>query len=265
MEYFLKFQKKCTDRRQPDAVCSAAPIQRCPAGYSLRFLCIPDSRLQKLLFLCQKNGIRWIIFRRLFTSRSWLWVFFMELLTAPRDFSIPLVSPPISTVIPLIRLAMCHHLLKMSIKSTRISPGKKKASAYMTNAFRNHYFKLPSPPIRAVSSSIRSTGNGGSHNGFMAIAMSFIGLSSAATRLDDSFPQIRHRWIMAHSPFFLTHTATGSIIPPHSASLSPGSLSKCWLLRQFGQWFLCPDPAPSGTTGRPHTLQVNRSVQACFL
>ena len=135
----------------------------------------------------------------------------------------------------------------------------------MTNAFRNHYFKLPSPPIRAVSSSMRSTGNGGSHKGFMAIAMSFIGLSSAATLLDDSLPQIRHLWMMAHSPFFLTHTATGSITPPQSDSLSPGSLSRCWLLKQFGQWFLWSDPAPPGTTRRPHTLQVKDSVQAWFL
>lgn len=36
----------------------------------------------------------------------------------------------------------------------------------------------PSPPIRAVLSSIRSKGNGGSHNGFIAIDISFMGLSS---------------------------------------------------------------------------------------
>ena len=43
----------------------------------------------------------------------------------------------------------------------------------------------------------------------MAMDMSFMGLSSAATRLELSAPQRRQRWITAHSPFFLTHT------PPH--------------------------------------------------
>ena len=38
--------------------------------------------------------------------------------------------------------------------------------------------------MRAVISSMRSSGNGGSHSGFMAMLMSFIGLSSAATRLE---------------------------------------------------------------------------------
>ena len=41
--------------------------------------------------------------------------------------------------------------------------------------------------------------------------MSFMGLSSAATRLELSFPQRLQRWMIAHSPFFRTHTATGSI------------------------------------------------------
>ena len=55
------------------------------------------------------------------------------------------------------------------------------------------YFRsCPSPPIRAVSSSMRSSGNGGSHNGFKAMDMSFMGLSSAATRLELSAPQRRH-------------------------------------------------------------------------
>ena len=39
-------------------------------------------------------------------------------------------------------------------------------------------------------------------NGRMASAISFIGLSSAATRLELIFPQTRHLWIIAHSPFF---------------------------------------------------------------
>ncbi len=55
------------------------------------------------------------------------------------------------------------------------------------------YFRsCPSPPIRAVSSSMRSSGNGGSHNGFKAMDMSFMGLSSAAARLELSAPQRRH-------------------------------------------------------------------------
>lgn len=51
------------------------------------------------------------------------------------------------------------------------------------------YFKVPSPPIRAVISSMRSSGKGGSHRGFNAMDMSFMGLSSAATRLELSIPQ----------------------------------------------------------------------------
>ena len=78
----------------------------------------------------------------------------------------------------------------------------------------NSYMKLPSPPIRLVNSSILSNGNGGEVRGFMAIDISFIGLSSAAIRFEESFPHLLHRWIIAHSPSFLTHTLMGSIIPP---------------------------------------------------
>lgn len=46
---------------------------------------------------------------------------------------------------------------------------------------------VPSPPISAVISRIRSRGNGGSQRGFIAMDISFIGLSSAATRLESSF------------------------------------------------------------------------------
>ena len=42
----------------------------------------------------------------------------------------------------------------------------------------------PSPPISAVISSMRSSGNGGCESGFIAIDISFIGLSSAATLLE---------------------------------------------------------------------------------
>ena len=49
--------------------------------------------------------------------------------------------------------------------------------------------------------------------GRMAKAMSFIGLSSAAVRLELIFPQITQRWMMAHSPFLLTHTLMGSMRP----------------------------------------------------
>ena len=54
------------------------------------------------------------------------------------------------------------------------------------------YLIEPSPPIRAVISSMRSKGNGGSQSGFMAIDISFIGLSSAATLFDESSPHLRH-------------------------------------------------------------------------
>ena len=95
----------------------------------------------------------------------------------------------------------------------------------------------------------------------MAMDMSFMGLSSAATRLELSAPQRRQRWITAHSPFFLTHTATASMTLPQSDARSPGSLSRWRLDRQLGQWFRWPLPAPSDTTRRPHALQVKLSVQ----
>lgn len=99
-----------------------------------------------------------------------------------------------------------------------------------------HLCNWPSPPISAVISSIRSSGNGGAVSGFMAMLISFIGLSSAAMRLDDIAPQRLHLWITAHSPPLRTHTATGSINPPQSLSRSPGSISTCRLVRQLGQW-----------------------------
>ena len=70
--------------------------------------------------------------------------------------------------------------------------------------------------------------------GRMAIDISFTGLSSAAIRLELSFPQRRQRCISAHSPFLRTHTPTASIIPPQSEALSPGSSSTCRLERQLG-------------------------------
>lgn len=58
--------------------------------------------------------------------------------------------------------------------------------------------------MSAVSSLIRSIGNGGEHSGFIAMLISFIGLSSAAMRFEDRAPHMRQRWTIAHSPFFLT-------------------------------------------------------------
>ena len=124
------------------------------------------------------------------------------------------------------------------------------------------YLMLPSPPISAVSSSMRSMGKGGWQSGRIAMLMSFMGLSSAADLLDESVPQRLQRWIIAHSPPFLTHTATGSIIPPQSERRSPGSMSTCRLERQLGQWFLWSLPAPSGTTVLPQTLHTKVSLQA---
>ena len=70
---------------------------------------------------------------------------------------------------------------------------------------------LPAPPISLVISSIRSIGNGDEVSGFIAMDISFMGLSSAAMRLELICPHWRHRCMIAHSPFFLTQTATGSI------------------------------------------------------
>ena len=77
-----------------------------------------------------------------------------------------------------------------------------------------------------------SSGNGGLASGFTASDISLSGLSSAAILFEESAPQILQRWIIAHSPFFLTHTAIGSIVPPQSAARSPGSASRCLLQRQ---------------------------------
>ena len=59
----------------------------------------------------------------------------------------------------------------------------------------------------------------------------------AFSRLELRAPHRRHRWIRAHSPPLRTHAATGSMIPPQSAARSPGSRSRCRLVRQLGQWF----------------------------
>lgn len=99
--------------------------------------------------------------------------------------------------------------------------------------------------MSAVSSLIRSIGNGGEHSGFIAMLISFIGLSSAATRFEDIAPHLRQRWTIAHSPFFLTQTAMGSMIPPQSEALSSGSISTCRLERRSSNGFCgcCPLPA----------------------
>ena len=125
--------------------------------------------------------------------------------------------------------------------------------------------RRPSPAMRAVISSSRSSGNGGSHSGFMAILMSFMGLSSAATRLELSAPQRRQRWMIAHSPPLRTQTATGSMIPPQSDARSPGSRSTWRLERQLGQWLRWSLPAFCGVQSRPQTLQVKLSLQAWVL
>ena len=77
----------------------------------------------------------------------------------------------------------------------------------------------------AVISRMRSRGKGGSQRGLRAMDMSFMGLSSAAVRLELSFPQRLQRWMMAHSPPLRTQTATGSMMPPQSEARSPGSSS----------------------------------------
>ncbi len=86
--------------------------------------------------------------------------------------------------------------------------------------------------------------------------MSFSGLSSAATRLELSAPQLRQRCIIAHSPSFLTQTATASMTAPQSDALSPGVLSRCRLQRHLGQWLRFLVPPPSNGTSAPQALQI---------
>lgn len=104
---------------------------------------------------------------------------------------------------------------------------KEKHSAVQVSTVLSitYTLMLPSPPIILVSSWIRSIGNGGNASGFIASNISFMELSYTATRFELKAPHLRHRWMMAHSPLFLTHTAMESIYPPQSASLSPGSMS----------------------------------------
>ena len=52
--------------------------------------------------------------------------------------------------------------------------------------------------MSAASSLMRSIGNGGEHSGFIAMLISFIGLSSAATRFEDIAPHLRHYSAPAH-------------------------------------------------------------------
>ena len=129
----------------------------------------------------------------------------------------------------------------------------------------SYSFSFPSPAIRLVKSSIFSFFYGGRETGFIAIDISFMGLSSAAIRLEERAPHLRQRWITAHSPFLRTHTAIGSIMPPQSDWRSPGSISTWRLHRQFGQWLRWSLPAPAGTTSLPHTLQVKLSWQGWVL
>ena len=56
-----------------------------------------------------------------------------------------------------------------------------------------YHFSSPSPPISRVISSIRSNGNGGDETGFMARDISFMGLSSAAIRLELNAPHTLQR------------------------------------------------------------------------
>ena len=151
-------------------------------------------------------------------------------------------------------------------KRKKKQSGAAESSSAQSDFTRNDAYRiLPSPPMRAVSSSMRSSGKGGRHRGRRAMLMSFMGLSSAATRLELKAPQRLQRWIMAHSPLFRTQTATGSMMPPQSAARSPGSMSTWRLERQLGQWLRCWLPVFSGVQRRPQTLQVNESVQGWVL
>ena len=87
------------------------------------------------------------------------------------------------------------------------------------------------------------------------------GLSSAAVRLERSVPQVRQRWMTAHSLSFRAQTATGSMMPPQGAERSPGISSRWRLERQWGQWLRWRVPAPSGETVLPQDTQMKLSRQ----
>lgn len=103
------------------SIIPPAPFPTLPASFPYP----PIASCKSSCFWAKRTVLDGSSFRRLFTYRSWLWVFFMELFTSFSDLSSPLVSPPISTVIPLTRLAMCHHPLKKDIKNARIIPSSQ--------------------------------------------------------------------------------------------------------------------------------------------
>lgn len=97
----------------------------------------------------------------------------------------------------------------------------------------------------------------------MAMLMSFMGLSSAATRLELSAPQRLQRCMTAHSPPLRTqdryrlHDAAAVALPVARlyVNMQAGQ-------GQLGQWLRWPLPAFSGVHSRPQTLQVNASLHA---
>ena len=66
-----------------------------------------------------------------------------------------------------------------------------KPPVSLGSSYSAYHFNSPSPPISRLISSIRSSGNGGDETGFMASDISFMGLSSAAIRLELNAPH-RH-------------------------------------------------------------------------
>lgn len=146
---------------------------------------------------------------------------------------------------------------------TKSKMKQKGASGYAGGSFFtvvSRLERLPDPPMRAVSSSIRSRGKGGRVRGFRAMDMSFMGLSSAATRLEwrtpaplatvDDGPLAA----FAHPDTHWLHDAAASAA--RSPARRPGEA-----VRQLGQWLRCSPPVGPGVTRRPHTLQVKLSWQ----
>ena len=68
---------------------------------------------------------------------------------------------------------------------------------------------------------------------------------------------------MNHCP--LTVFADPDTDGVHDAAAVGGTVARLIVHMQAGQGFLWSLPAPAGTTGRPHTLQVKLSSQACVL
>ena len=98
----------------------------------------------------------------------------------------------------------------------------------------------------------------------MAIAISFMGLSSAAMRLECIRPQTRHRWMTAHSPFFAHPDRDGVHHAVAGGCPVAGFLIQMDASQTVGAVIAVVAPGPGRHHQPPQTRQVKGSGQGCF-